>query len=117
MMQLPRSLAAWDSPEFDATLKAEIEQLDASLLPLQAGLSRSSYATNSPHAAVVLGATNEAGAIRVRVGIFYSGIIAGCSCADDPTPVEEENEYCEVQVVIDKATGAATVTLLSDRNE
>ena len=52
--------------------------------------------------------------IRVTVGIFYTGIIAGCSCADDPTPVEENTEYCEVQLEIDKKTAETTIALLPE---
>lgn len=110
-MHLKQSLNAWGTPAFGETLKRELEQLDAAELPLQQGLSRTSYATDSPHTAIVIGTTEDAQFIHAKVGIFYSGIIAGCSCADDPTPVSEENEYCEVRVAIDRATGAATVTL------
>jgi hypothetical protein len=48
------------------------------------------------------------------VGVFFSGIITGCSCADDPTPVETQNEYCELLFAIDKATAETTITLLAD---
>jgi hypothetical protein len=114
MMQLTKSLATWGAPAFKQTLAAEIEQLDPALLPLQQGLSRSSYAIGTNLKAIVLGVTEEAGFIRAKTGIFYSGIIAGCSCADDPTPVDEVTEYCVVQFDIDKATAATTVTLLPD---
>ncbi|MEZ5541890.1 MAG: hypothetical protein R3F42_07590 [Pseudomonadota bacterium] len=49
--------------------------------------------------------------IHARAGLFYTGIIAGCSCADDPTPVEEQAEYCVVDITIDRLTGAATIRL------
>jgi hypothetical protein len=39
-------------------------------------------------------------------------VIAGCSCADDPTPTNELDEFCELQLDIDKLTAVATVTLL-----
>lgn len=58
--------------------------------------------------------SEEAGFIRARAGIFYTGVIAGCSCADDPTPVDEQNEYCDVRVDIDKQTGEATIALLTN---
>jgi len=112
MIHLPKSLNAWGTPAFKEMLKQEIEQLDAAQLPLQQGLSRTSYATDSPHTAIVIGIAEDARFIHAKVGIFYSGIIAGCSCADDPTPVTEETEYCEVRVDIDKATAEATVTLI-----
>ena len=43
---------------------------------------------------------------------FYSGIIADCSCAADPTPVDDQNEYCEVQIEISKKAAEVTVALL-----
>jgi hypothetical protein len=112
MIRLAGALSARGTPGFADILKREIEQLDADLLPLQQGLSASSHVTDSPRQVMILAIAEEAGVIRVRAGIFYSGIIAGCSCADDPTPVDEQNEYCEVQFEINKQTAEAAVTLL-----
>jgi len=50
----------------------------------------------------------------VKAGLLYAGIIAGCSCADDPTPIDEVTEYCVVRFDIDKATAETKVTLLSE---
>lgn len=114
MSLLPKSLHAWKTPEFGDVLKQEIEQLDASLLPLQQGLASSSHVTDRPFQAMIIRVDEDAGLIRAKVGIFYSGIIAGCSCADDPTPIDEQTEYCVLQFDIDSNTAEATVTLLPD---
>jgi len=114
MLQLSQSLAAWNTPQFAAVLKAEIERLDGDLLPLQQGLSRSSYAITTGFQVLVLDVCTRAESISVRAGISYQGIIAGCSCADDPTPVDTLPEYCEVQLEIDMRTASTTVTLLED---
>ena len=113
-IQLPQSLAAWGTSDFDAVLRQELARVGNEQLPLQQGLSGSSYVSNSKPQVMIIRATEDNGAIHVKAGIFYTGIIAGCSCADDPTPVEEQTEYCEVQVDIDKATAAATVTLVEE---
>jgi len=113
MVRLTQTLDAWGTSGFEGVLKAELEQLDASHLPLQQGLSTTSYAADSPHTAMIISVSDEDGFIRVKAGIFYSGIIAGCSCADDPTPVSEQSEYCEVLVQIHKRTAEATVVLLA----
>ena len=63
---------------------------------------------------MIISVADEGSIIRAMAGIFYTGIIAGCSCADDPTPVNEESEYCEVQLDIDKATAETTVVLLAE---
>ena len=114
MTRLPKSLNAWGTPEFKEILKREIEQLDAGNFPLQQGLSASSHVTDRPFQAMIIGASEEAGLIRVKAGIFYTGVIAGCNCADDPSPVDEQNEYCVVQLIIDRMTAETTVTLLAE---
>lgn len=114
MIRLPNSLKAWDTPEFKDVLKQEIEALDAGALPLQQGLTASSHVTDQPFHAMIIGVGEEAGLLRVKAGIFYTGVIAGCSCADDPTPIDEQNEYCVVQLEIDRTTAATTVALLAD---
>jgi len=97
-----------------AVLKQELEQLGADQLPLQQGLSASSVALDDPVSVMITGVSEDRGFIHVRAGIFYSGIIAGCSCADDPTPVSENNEYCEVRLAIDKTTAETTISLLAE---
>ena len=114
MVRLLQSLNAWGTPGFASVLKKELEQLDADTLPLQQGLSTGSHALDTNISVMINAAGEEAGFIRVRAGILYAGIIAGCSCADDPTPIDEHPEYCEVRVDIDKRTGETTITLLTE---
>lgn len=111
MIRLPESLKAWGSPDFTRVLKDEIERLDAAHLPLQEALTASSHVLDGTHGAIVIGVTDMPDCIQARVGIFYSGILAGCSCADDPTPVAPQNEYCEVLISIRKSTAEASITL------
>ena len=114
MIQLTETLNAWGTPYFKDVLKKEIEQIDAGQLPLQQGLSTGSYVIDGKFNVMIVGVSEEAGLIRVKAGIFYSAIIAGCSCADDPTPVNEESEYCVVQLDINKQTADTTVALLAE---
>jgi len=113
MTRLAKALDAWGTPDFADVLKKELEQLDADQLPLQQGLATTSYALDTNLSARIIRVSDDDGFIRVRAGIFYSGIIAGCSCADDPTPVDEQSEYCEVQLDINKVTAETTIALLT----
>ena len=113
-MLLKKSLNAWGKAEFEQTLKGEIEQLNHSLLPLQDGLSLSSYVSPTPIKTTILKITDSSEYITIKVGIFYTGIIAGCSCADDPTPLDEQNEYCEIEDKINKKTADADIILLDE---
>jgi hypothetical protein len=114
MIRLSRSLAACGTPALRDTLKQEIEALGAGDLPLQEGLSAGSYALDRDLRVMILALAEEPATIRVRAGVFFSSIIAGCSCADDPTPIDEQTEYCEVRIDIDRATGETTVALWPD---
>jgi len=114
MIRLSRALNAWGTPEFSAILVQEIEQLTIDQLPLQQGLSTGSHALDNRLRAMIISVADEGNCIRAKAGIFYTGIIAGCSCMDDPTPLNEESEYCEVQLDIDKATAGTMVVLLAE---
>lgn len=112
MIRLPHALAAWNTPAFAATLKRELTALDPACLPLQAAVSASSVALDAPIEVMVLDATADAGCIQARVGVLFSGIVAGCNCADDPTPVAAQPEYCELLLAIDRSTAATTAALI-----
>jgi len=109
---LSKTLQAWDTPEFNDILKDEIQKLDSGLLSLQKGLSQSSHVGEGAISVVILNVTDTINAIQVKTGVFYTGIIAGSCCADDPTPMNELTEYCEMQFDINKKTAETSVTIL-----
>ena len=113
MIQLPKVLNAWNTPAFEGILKQELECIDGKLLPLQQGLSHSSYANEDNFTVIILGVSDETASIRVKTGIFYTGLIPGCNCSDDPSPDNEISEYCEVEFDINKKTAETRVSLLS----
>jgi hypothetical protein len=112
MIKLDKSLHAWGTTCFESILKQEIAQLGSGQLPLQLGLSCSSSVIDEPVTVVINSVTEMEEVIRITAGILYRGMIGGCGCADDPTPDSGINEYCEVQLDIDKFTAATKVALL-----
>lgn len=114
MVKLDIALSAWGTPGFYELLKQEVAQLDYAKLPLQQGLSTGNYVSDAPITVSIHSVLEMGNMIRVNVGIFYQGIIGGCSCTDDPTPVSDINEYCEVQLDIDRASAITTVLLVKD---
>lgn len=109
MIKLTQSVAAWRSPSFAATLVKEIQALGPGhpeLQPLlQACLAHTSAVADEPLGVYLLSSHEQDGRILARLGVFYAGIVAGCSCADDPSPVDSMTEHCEVLLEIDAATG------------
>lgn len=114
MIQLSTALRAWGTPAFPEVLKRSIEELDADSLPLQQCLTRSNYTTGADRKVKVLRITDDAGMIRAKTGIFYSGIVASTQCEDEPGATEEVSEYCEMEFDIDKRTADTQVKLLND---
>lgn len=107
-----RACDASGHPDLESILKQEIEALGAGRLPLAQGLTIGSHVAGDVIQARIISVVQDDTRIQVRAGIFFEGILAGCSCADDPTPVEPQNEYCEIQFDIDKTTARATITPL-----
>lgn len=113
MIKLSTALAAWGTPEFEGALKTELQALDPRLLPLQEGLVHSSHVCDGKISVVVLQVAEVPRGIRAKVGVFYAGVVAGSCCSDDPTPLNEQTEYCELALDIDKANAETRVTLSS----
>jgi hypothetical protein len=114
MIKLDKSLYAWGTSNFKSVLKHEIEQLGAAQLPLQQGLSTGNYVSDAPITVAVHSVAEMENMIRVKVGIFYQGIIGGCSCTDDPTPASDIHEYSEVVLEIDKASAVTAVVIATE---
>ena len=66
---------------------------------------------DKPFRVMPLATEATADRLRVKAGVFYAGIVGGCSCADDPTPLESQPEYCMLWFEIDRSSGAARVEL------
>ena len=107
MLKLPLTLKAYQSisalssnkassigKHIANTFKLEVSSIDQKWLPLQAALAHSSYVCDNSVKAVILNTTENNAEFRIKSAIFYKGIIAGCNCADDPSPQDTENEYC-----------------------
>lgn len=112
MLKLKDALKAWDTPDFERALKDDIQRLGSETLPLQQGLSQSSHVSDAKINVIILNTTETPESICIKTGIFYAGIIAGSCCADDPTPMSENTEYCELRFEINKITAETAVTLL-----
>lgn len=108
-MNLGKSAKAWGSPDFQGIFKSELAG-NSGELPLQDCLSSSSYALAEKLEVMLIDSAMEGDRLKVRAGIFFEGILGGCSCADDPTPVENQPEYCEILVIIDRKTGEASAS-------
>jgi hypothetical protein len=89
---------------FEKALKHELENQPAGTLPLEKGTNRGGFVDDSDISVSVINVKQHENSIQARVGVFFTEIIAGCGCGDDPMP---ENAYCEMLISIDTTTCAA----------
>ncbi len=109
MIALHTVLRAWGTDAFAATLKRELEALPPGTLPLDRATAHGGRVSDVPLVATVIGAADAGAHLESRVGVFFAETIAGCSCGDEPF---DQPGYCELEVRIDKATGATVFTLI-----
>jgi len=113
MLSLNQTLRAWGTATFEQVFKQELAQ-HAAQLPLQKALTQSSAVAETAVTVLVQHVAEQEQAIRVKAGVFYQGMVSGCSCANDPTPDDEYTEYCELQLDIDKTSALTSIMLLTD---
>lgn len=92
-------------------LKVDLQSLDKTRLPLQQGMTQGSYVGTSPFQVLINSIELNQQILSVRFGVFYTSVIAGCNCADDPGTVDELNEYCDCELTLN-GDGRSEIRLL-----
>jgi hypothetical protein len=95
------TLPAISAAEFGHALKSQLESLPAGSLPLQQGTSQGGYVDDSDISVTVISTSGTKGRIQAKIGVFFTEIVVGCGCGDDPFPV---NTYCELLISLDTNT-------------
>lgn len=107
----PFTLQTWPDEVCRTALKRDLGNLDASVLPLHRATTQGGMVDDSRLSVTVLTAKEVDGRIQVRAGVFFTEVIGGCNCHDDPV---EANGYCQLGISIDPHDGSAAFTLLPD---
>ncbi|MFO7809675.1 hypothetical protein [Guyparkeria sp.] len=108
MLHLPR-IARAELDALEATFKAKVAALSRDDLILQQGMAYGNVAKGDALWAMVIGSEVDPGQVRIHGGLFFANVVAGRACTSDPTPMNDEPEYCELEFVIDRPDGAAQV--------
>jgi len=96
-------LSHWDSALFSEKLIDVLMGLKTGVLPLQHGLTQGDMAAEQPSKITLLNCHETEKEFVVKMAVFFTEIISGCSCGDDPATL---NGYCEMLLTIDKQTAA-----------
>ena len=113
-IRLPAAVHEWGSARFEQTLKDAIERLDAGCLPLYRATSEGGRVDASDLRVSVLGSHEDGQAIEARVGVFFTEVVGGCSCGDDPF---SRPGYCLLRVTIDRQTTSAGFEIMQTAGE
>jgi len=96
---------------FAQTLQKEIRGLKSGSLPLHKATSQGGHVNDSNISVTVLAAKDLGNTISIKAGVFFSEVVAGCNCGEEPM---EHSAYCEMQITIDKNTADALFEIVRD---
>ena len=105
-IRLTGALGDWRSKAFAQDLRRQILALEPGTLPLQLAASRGGVVTGARDV-TILHVRREGGLLLVRIGVFFTEVVGGCSCGDDPFTTDD---YCELYLRIDTASSRAEVS-------
>jgi len=96
------ALKSWGTDSFSTELLNDIMSLKTGVMPLQQGLTQGDMASEHPTNVSLLSYHDSEENIVAKLAVFFTEIISGCSCGDDPGII---NGYCEMQLTINKQSG------------
>ena len=108
IIKLSDSLRDWHTADFSTTFKREIQRLPSGTLPLQARGMQNGLVDDADLSLTILQRVESKDVLKIKAGVFFSEVIGGCSCGDEPAA---ENAYCEIWVCIQKETAEVSIAL------
>ncbi len=99
---LGRCLACGDDAALRRCLTRLLNTLPPGSLPLHQCRTHGGLIDEAQRTISVLGCAPTAWGIRVRAGVFFSEIVGGCNCADDPVA---HNAYGVLRIDLHHADG------------
>ncbi|MFO8024251.1 hypothetical protein [Thiohalophilus sp.] len=111
MLKLLHTIEQHDPDALIRTLKRELESGVGVNLPLDRATSESGYPDAIDLQVSVLGIEQDDRMLHARIGVFFTEIIANCSCGDEPL---HKPAFCRMQLSIDRCTGAAVASVMVD---
>jgi len=102
-ISLKHCLDTTDAVDLKRRLGATLGGLPTGTLPLRHGCEQGGLVDDHDISASVLGVEQTPDHVTARVGVFFTEIVGGCNCHDDPL---QASAYCVIEVRIDRTTGA-----------
>ena len=109
MAKLDIAMQHWNTDEFPEALVRELQALHPDVLLLHKAGNWGGPRDSDDFNITVLNITNDEQQVHARIGVFFTEIIAGCSCGDEPAPI---NGYCELLLRINKSTAETQIEIV-----
>ncbi len=110
MIRLNVPLIECDPGLFAQRLKSALEHLPPGTLPLAQATTQGGRVDDSDISVTVVALRDDGDFIRARVMVFFSEVVGGCSCGDDPLASNAQGEF---EVSIDRRTADAEFSVIS----
>lgn len=107
VLRLEPRLFDGDAEELGQILLRALQALPPASLPLGASCRQAGMVDDSDLAFSILTLDASAGRIKARVGVFFSEVVGGCNCNDDPVAF---SAYGVLRVAIDRGTGVTAIS-------
>jgi len=111
LIQLENILEHLNNPQFPHAIKQTLENLPAGSLPLEKATTQGGMIDDNKISVGILNYKKDGPIIQVKFSVFFTEIIGGCNCHDDPV---EANAYCEMLAHIKADSGITSFTLCED---
>lgn len=112
---LSDKLRACLGPADDQRLKKQLAlalaELPVEQLPLQAGCNQGGMIDADDLVISVLEMQRRPQKLSARVGVFFTELVGGCNCHDDPS---RSNAYCVLEVAIDGDRDSLSLRAVAD---
>lgn len=104
-------LATTEAKDFAMHLVALLKTLDPSDLPLAAGCTQGGQIDAEGIQFSVMGHERQAGGATARVGVFFTEVVGGCNCHDDPV---RSNAYLVIEIALEGHKGQMDIRVSDD---
>lgn len=108
MPSLKKTLADWNSNTLKETLAAEVISLGLDTIPLYLATEQGGLINEDSISLSILSKSEKDHYINIKAGFFFTEIVGGCNCDDDPS---ETNIYCVLSIKINKKTASCEFSI------
>lgn len=111
MKKIFNSIKHWPDESVKQEIKLELLNLEPGSLPLHLATTQGGIVNESNLGLTILSCSDMTDDIVIKAGVFFTEVIGGCNCDDDPIEIPA---YCLISISINKTTAHAVFNLIEE---